>query len=102
VLADAIDEKLAPLATALSDLVTEHRQLQAAMSRRDAEVEEWNEVYVNGAAAFAWLARMAGQDAVAQRVRPAVRRSRGNELVPELPGDGEVAAPIAAPTASEP
>lgn len=102
VLADAIDEKLAPLTASLSDLVTEQRQLQAAMSRRDAEVEEWNEVYVNGTAAFAWLARMAGQDAVAQRVRPTVRRSRGNDLAPELPGDGDVAAPLAAPAASEP
>lgn len=87
-LAEAIDQALAPLSTALSDLVVEQRQLQTAMIRRDTEVKEWNEVYVNATAAFAWLARMARQHEVAQRVRPSARRARGEELAPELPANG--------------
>ncbi len=102
-LAGAIEEALAPLAGALSELVTEQRQLQTAMIRRDTEVGEWNEVYVNGTAAFAWLARMARQHELAQRIRP-TRRSRSNDgnpandVTPELPGnDDDGAAPAHLP-----
>lgn len=92
-LAAAIDETLKPLSDALSGLVTEQRQLQAAMARRDTELGEWNEVYVNGTAAFAWLARMARQPELAQRIRPTVRRARGTDGSPadddtaDLPAD---------------
>jgi hypothetical protein len=106
VLAKGIDEALAPLAQALSELVTEQRQLQGAMVRRDTEVDEWREVYVNGAAAFASLARMARQPELAQRVRPTYRRRSGREgapddgVSPDLPGDDDGApgeTPIVTP-----
>ena len=105
-MAGAIEDTLAPLASALSDLVTEQRQLQAAMIRRDTEVGEWQEVYVNGTAAFAWLARMARQPELAQRIRPTARRVRGSDGSPaddvtsDLPGhdDGGFAeSPIDTP-----
>lgn len=92
-MATAIDEVLRPLSDALSSLVTEQRQLQAAMTRRDTEVGEWNEVYVNGTAAFAWLARMARHPELAQRIRPTTRRARGTDGSPtdddtsDLPDD---------------
>lgn len=104
-LATAIEDALAPLSVALSDLVTEQRQLQAAMIRRDTEMGEWNEVYVNGTAAFAWLARMARQHELAQRIRPTARRARGrggdpaDDVTPGLPGVGDDdGAPVDAPT----
>jgi hypothetical protein len=104
-LAQSIEDALAPLTVALSDLVTEQRQLQTAMIRRDTEVDEWNEVYVNGTAAFAWLARMARQHELAQRIRPTARRARStdgspaNGDSPDLPGDDDapVDEPIVAP-----
>jgi hypothetical protein len=100
-LAGAIEDALAPLAGALSDLVTEQRQLQTAMIRRDTEVGEWNEVYVSGTAAFAWLARMAREYELAQRVRPTARRARSNDGSPvdepDLPGDDDDGAPVNAP-----
>jgi hypothetical protein len=99
-MATAIDEALKPLSDALSALVTEQRQLQAAMTRRDTEVGEWNEVYVNGTAAFAWLARMGRQPELAQRIRPTVRRARGtdgspaDDVTPDLPADDDGDAPV--------
>jgi hypothetical protein len=112
-MATAIDEALKPLSDALSGLVIEQRQLQAAMTRRDTEVGEWNEVYINGTAAFAWLARMGRQPELAQRIRPTARRARGrdgspaNDVTPDLPGndadDGAPAdAPVVTPVAPEP
>jgi len=105
VLASAVDAALAPLASALDDLVTEQRQLQGAMLRRDAIVGEWREVYANGSAAFSYLSCMAGQAELARRVRP-TRRIRGNDgnpggdVSPELPAnDGDPAgeAPVVTP-----
>jgi hypothetical protein len=107
-MAGAIEDTLAPLAGALSDLVTEQRQLQTAMIRRDTEVGEWQEVYVNGTAAFAWLAHMAREHELAQRIRPTARRVRGSDGSPaddataDLPGDDSdtpVDAPLSTPVA---
>lgn len=85
VLASAIEEALAPLDTALQDLVIEQRQLQGAMLRRDTVVGEWQEVYANGSGAFAFLSRLAGQKELARRVRPTARSRRGRA---GDPGDG--------------
>jgi hypothetical protein len=94
VLASAVDAALAPLASALDELVTEQRQLQGAMLRRDAIVGEWREVYTNGAATFSSLSCMAGQAELGRRVRP-TRRSRGSDgnpgddLSPEVPASDD-------------
>jgi hypothetical protein len=106
VLATAIDDALAPLQDALRELVTEQRQLQTAMIRRDTEATEWRDVYVNGATAFAALARMAGHPEIAQRVRPSSRRASGraagpgDDISPDLPENDEGSdgdAPIVTP-----
>jgi hypothetical protein len=105
VLASAVDAALAPLASALDELVIEQRQLQGAMLRRDAIVGEWREVYANSSAAFSYLSCLAGQTELARRVRP-TRRIRGNDgkpgddLSPEVPAnDGDPAgeAPVVSP-----
>lgn len=98
VLAGAIDDALAPLASALDELVIEQRQLQGAMLRRDTVAGEWREVYTNGAGTFAFLSRMAGHPEIARRVRPTTRRSRGqdgapgDDLLPDAPANDDGAA----------
>lgn len=112
-LSAGIEAPLTPLTQALADVVVEQRQLQSAMIRRDTEVEEWREVYLKGSAMFASIARMAGQDELAQRVRPTVRRARGHEAGPgddtssDIPADadgapGEEPAGTPAPIAGTP
>lgn len=90
VLATTILGALSPLDQALRDLRKEQRQLEGAMLRRDAEVTDWQEVYIHGATMFASLARMAGHPGLAARVRPTARRSEGRDPAPgeEVPGDG--------------
>lgn len=92
VLAAAIGLVLAPLDEALRDLRKEQRQLEAAMLRRDTEVSEWRQVYVDGATTFSSLYRMAGHPGLAARVRPTARRSEGREPGPgdEVPDDGVI------------
>lgn len=89
-LASTIEETVVPLASALGDLVIEQRQLQGTLLRRDTVVEEWKEVYVNGAGTFEFLSRMAGQAEIARRVRPTKRRIRGHESAP----DGDVSPDV--------
>jgi hypothetical protein len=105
VLADAIDEALTPLSSALDALVIEQRQLQGTMLRRDTIVGEWNEVYANGSSTFEFLSRMAGHPEIARRVRP-TRRSRGGDSAPgddappEVPASDDGAAgeaPVVSP-----
>lgn len=90
VLAATILGALSPLDQALRDLRAEQRQLEGAMLRRDAEVSEWQEVYVHGATTFSSLYRIAGHPGLAARVRPTSRRTEGREPAPgdEVPGDG--------------
>lgn len=89
VMAASIAAALAPLDEALRDLRKEQRQLEGAMLRRDTEVSEWREVYVDGATMFASLYRMAGHPGLAARVRPTSRRIEGREPAPgdEAPQD---------------
>ncbi len=92
VLAATILAAHTPLAQALRDLRTEQRQLEGAMLRRDAEVADWQAIYVHGATTFASLSHMAGHPGLAARVRPTARRTDGREPVPgdEVPGDGPI------------
>lgn len=92
VLAATILGAHAPLAQALRDLRTEQRQLEGAMLRRDAEVADWQAIYVHGATTFASLSHMAGHPGLAARVRPTSRRTDGREPVPgdEVPGDDPI------------
>jgi len=92
VLAATILAALSPLAEALRDLRTEQRQLEGAMLRRDAEVADWQTIYVHGATTFASLSHMAGHPGLAARVRPTARRSDGRDAVPgdEVPGDDPI------------
>jgi hypothetical protein len=82
VLANALDEVLAPLSQALIDVQTEQRELEGALIRRDDQVSDWHEVYQGGATALTGLYRMAGQLALSQRVRPTIRRGSGIEPAP--------------------
>lgn len=91
VLAASILAALTPLDEALRDLRKEQRQLEGAMLRRDAEVADWQEVYINGATTFASLSRMAGHPGLAARVRPTARRSDGRDAPgDEVPVDGPI------------
>jgi hypothetical protein len=92
VLAATISTALTPLADALRDLRTELRQLEGAMLLRDAEVADWQTIYVHGATTFASLSHMAGHPGLAARVRPTARRSDGREPAPgdEVPGDDPI------------
>jgi hypothetical protein len=101
VLADALDEVLAPLNQALSDVQTEQRELEGAMIRRDDQVSDWHEVYQGGATALTGLYRLAGQLALSQRVRPTVRRGAGIEPAPVEGEPVELPAPDA-PADDEP
>jgi hypothetical protein len=102
-IADAIDEAMAPLSLALDDNDTETRELQAALAARDKAVDAWERTYRGVADVLAGLYRLAGLDALAERVRPTTRRTSGEQgpdesEAPEAeapPADAEAPLPTA-------
>ena len=84
VLAGALENARLPLQQALDELQQAQHARAGAMIQRDAQVDEWHEVYQGGATAVVGLYRVAGQLELAQRVRPTHRRRTGQEPPPEV------------------
>ena len=62
---------------ALADIGREDRELETALTRRDAALEAWSEAYQATATTLEGLYRSAGHAAHGRRIRPTNRRARG-------------------------
>lgn len=87
-LATAIGAAATPLEEALRDIDREAREDQQAMIRRDEAAELWDRVYAATANMLVSLAQAAGDDALADRIRPTDRRRLGiDDPAPVEPSD---------------
>ena len=70
-------------------LVTEKRELDTLFVERNQAFAEWQHRYTHTARLFAALLSLAGQDILAERLRPTQRQVQGSELVEPSQVDGE-------------
>jgi len=87
--ASYLEEPQLALATALTTVKTEAKELQDALGRRDAATADWSDIYQASATLLEGYLRLGRRLDLAERVRPTARRAAGLETP-------------AAPTPSEP
>lgn len=98
-LARSIGEAANPLEQALRDIDREQREDQQVMIRRDEAAELWDRVYSATANMLVSLAQAAGEDALAERIRPTARRRLGIDEPAEPVEPSEPTDPVTdAPT----
>lgn len=85
--AAAVKNKLQALATHVDDDNREARELEQAQLKRNRAAEAWSDAYQGAATTFEGLYRAAGHAELADKVRPTLRKMRGED-----PGE-EVEAP---------
>lgn len=78
-LADAIEPLQQELSDKLVELAGEEREAEALLVEREEILEEWETVYRSVARMLQGAYRLAGEDELADRVRPTVDRARGAE-----------------------
>jgi len=79
-LAESLAAALAPLADVVSQLRTENREREGALTARDRALTEWTEAYQGVASTLSGLYRLAGRRDLADRIRPNERRATGREI----------------------
>ena len=77
VLADRLDAARAPLDEALAAVKREEREYQTALVERDRADEAWGRTYIGVAEIFTGLCVLAGEQELADRVRPTARKRAG-------------------------
>lgn len=85
--ASALKKKKAALDAALKTVDREERELEGALGKRNAAIEEWVEVYQGVANTLTGLFRLGGRWDLAERVRPTSRTISGEDAGP--PDEGE-------------
>ena len=70
-------------------LVTEKREFDTLFVERNQAFAEWQHRYTHTTRLFAALLSLAGQDILAERLRPTQRQVQGSELVDPSQEDGE-------------
>jgi hypothetical protein len=78
-LADQLETSHAALRDKLVELKGEERKAEGLLVKRDDALDEWERVYRAVARMLQGAYRLAGDDELADRVRPTLRRSRGVE-----------------------
>lgn len=84
--ADYLEEAQVVLATALTAVRTEAKELQDALGRRDAATAEWSDSYQASATLLEGYLRLGRRLDLAERVRPTARRAAGLD-VPATPSE---------------
>ncbi len=98
-LAEQLEGPLARLQAANRAVEDEQRQNEQALRERDRALADWTEAYQGTASILEGLLRFAGEQALAERVRPTHRKTMGQEAPAEE--TAEVATP-ATPVEPEP
>lgn len=93
VAAATLSAKAAILAGLISDDDREARELEDAYALRDRAIAAWSDAYQGTATMLEGLYRRAGWNELAEKVRPTVRKMRGEEVGEDM----EKAQPPAAP-----
>ncbi|MGM0558395.1 MAG: hypothetical protein ACQEVA_18565 [Myxococcota bacterium] len=78
-LADQLQPALDGLTDAVDTMATEEREAEATLVERDKVLERWERTYRSIARILEGVYRMAGEDDLADRVRPTIRRATGAE-----------------------
>lgn len=86
-------QKAERLERGVEDVKREQRELQDALIERDRVLERWGDVYQGTASALEGLYRIAGLRELADRVRPTVRRRRGEETPTQPIDDPNLSTP---------
>ncbi|QDG54637.1 hypothetical protein FIV42_28995 [Persicimonas caeni] len=82
VLADELEPAIAELASRIEDLRREEKEADAALVARDRAIAHWRKTYRSVANMLVGAFEMAGENELAERVRPTVRRTAGVENPP--------------------
>lgn len=83
--ATQLQNVLAPLRAALSDLKRDTEENRQALLARDTALISWNDIYQSNASILEGLYRRAGLKSLAAAVRPTKRRARGEVGAQDLP-----------------
>jgi hypothetical protein len=71
------------LVKSLDDVKLEERELQAAINFRDQKSDEWKTGYYAVASIISGLYLLGGRSDLAEKIRPTVRKSASDVVVPE-------------------
>ena len=98
-LASELHDHLGALTRALKDVKREEREAEQALSKRDAAVASFEQVYSGIAAITACLLELSGNKDLGDRVKPTVRRRTGLDTPadPTAPADPPGTAPVTPP-----
>jgi hypothetical protein len=92
-IADDLKERITELRSALGDVRREEREAQLTREARNAALIAWNTSYQGIADVVTGILELAGQSALAERVRPTARRRAGLVEQADTEAEGEVATP---------
>lgn len=92
-IADDLQGRIAELRTALGDVRREEREAQVTREARNAALIAWNSSYQGAATVTTGLFELAGNSALAERVRPTARRRAGLPEEADNEGNGEPQKP---------
>jgi hypothetical protein len=98
-----LTERLQNARATLKQVITESRELDAALITRDLALAAWQTAYSAASDALASFYQIAGASALAAKIRPTQRRTQGLDVITLAPSDATAAdaapASAAAPTA---
>jgi hypothetical protein len=76
-----LTERLQGARAALARVITERRELDAALVTRDIALTAWQTAYSAAGAALSSLYQIAGEGALAEKIRPTKRRTQGLDVI---------------------